>query len=345
MRTHRTRCLLVAAALGLAAFGLAPTSVALAAPSATEQREAKGAWEKGKREVARKRWPQAVAAFRDADALHPRAQYKLDLARALVRQGALRDASDVLDELDASKQPDAASARGAGADLREQIERRLATIVVEVKGPSSAVEVKVDQREVKPGEVVRVDPGRHLVRARAQGWVPMEQTVELRERQTEAVAFTLERDPGAAEEAARAAAPANADADAGAGEEKDPVLDDDDGSGTLLPAAIAWGASGAGIALGAVFGVFAFEEAEKARVGCVDNVCPEANSGAIDASRDNGTASTVCFAIGGAGLVTGVVLAIVYGSDDAPPEPPSTGALRLRPIVGPTGAGLVGSFF
>lgn len=334
MPTRRGRSILVAMALSLAGAGSVPPSVAHAAPSAAEQREAKAAWEKGKKEMARKRWSAAASAFRDADVIDPKAQYKLDLARALLRQGAARQASDVLDDLAKTSDGESASVRGAADELREQVERRLATIVVEVSGATAGVEVEVDGAKVKPGDVVRVDPGKHLVAVRARGWIPMEQTVVLKERQTEAVAFRLERDPAAAPLSEPEAAPEE--------EEEAPAPRDDHG-GTLLPAAIAWGIGGAGIALGTVFGIFAFGEAEKAKEGCVDNVCPRSNVEAIDASRDNGTASTICFAVGGAGLVTGVVLAIVFGSGD-PPEAGGEGAAFVRPVVGPAGGGLVGRF-
>jgi hypothetical protein len=336
MPTRRGPSILVAMALCLAGGGFVPTSVAHAAPTAKDQRAAKASWERGKKEMARKRWSAAAAAFRDADARDPSAQYKLDLARALLRQGAARQASDVLDQLAKTSDADGARVQGAADDLREQVERRLATIVVEVSGPTAEVEVEVDRAMVKVGEVVRVDPGKHLVVARAHGWVPMEQTVVLKERQTEAVTFRLERDPSAPVPTGE---PEEEVAEEEEGEEAPPA--DDDG-GTLLPAAIAWGVGGAGIALGTVFGIFAFDEAEKAKEGCVDNVCPRSNVEAIDASRDNGTASTICFAVGGAGLATGVVLAIVFGGGDAPDE--GKAAASVRPVVGPAGGGLVGRF-
>lgn len=339
MPTLRGRSILLAMALCLAGAGSLPPSVAQAAPSAAEQRQAKAAWEKGKREMARKRWSAAATAFREADAADPRAQYKLDLARALLRQGSARQASDVLDDLAKTSDAERSRVQGAADKLREQVERRLATIVVEVSGPAGEVEVEVevDGAKVKVGEVVRVDPGEHLVAARARGWVPIQQTVMLKERQTEAVAFRLERDPAAA----------SSEADGEPEEEEEEREDEaplaaDEGGGTLLPAAIAWGVGGAGIALGTVFGIFAFDEAEKAKEGCVDNVCPRSNVEAIDASRDNGTASTICFAVGGAGLATGVVLAIIFGSGD---EPEAEGAATfVKPVVGLTGGGVAGRF-
>lgn len=335
-RVRRRRAWLLAVTIGLTAVAPVVAREAAAAPSRADRAEARAAWQKGRREAARRRWDEAEAAFREADDLVPSVQHKLDLARVLEAQGRVREASEVLDALDASKEPDAGGVRRAAAELRRRVERRLATIVVEVSGPSSGLVVDVDGDEVEPGEAVRVDPGKHLVRAKADGWVPMEQTVELAERQTEAVTFALERDPTAATDDA----PPVADDDAAGVEDEQSA----DGDGTLLPAAVAWGVGGAGMALGTVFGVFAFQEAEKAREGCVENVCPEENVPALDASRNNGTASTVFFAIGGAGLVTGVVLALVYGGGDEAPPADDEGDAAVRPWIGAGAVGVDGRF-
>jgi hypothetical protein len=338
-RARRWRAWLLGLTLGLGALGPVAPGEAAAAPTRAERSEARAAWVKGRREAARRRWEEAAAAFRAADALDPKVQYELDLARALFAQNLLREAGAVLDRIDASKEPNSGGVRRAAGELRRRIERRLATIVVEVSGPASGLVVEVDDEEVEAGDAIRVAPGKHLVRASAEGWVTMEQTVELRERQTEAVTFTLERDPSVAHEEEPLPAAAHPEDD-----EREQVPD---GGGTLLPAAIAWGVGGAGLALGTVFGVFAFDEAEKARENCVDDVCPEANVPALDASRNNGTASTVFFAIGGAGVVTGVVLAIVYGGGDGPAAGDGATAstkAAVRPWIGAGEIGVAGRF-
>lgn len=329
----RGRALVLAAALGLAVASPLAASEASAAPTRAEKQDARAAWTKGRKEAARKRWSQAAELFRDAVDRDPEVQYQLDLVRALIAEGSLREASDVLDGIDAAREEASATERRAADDLRQKVEMRLATIVVEVKGPTAGLVVDVDGEEVKPGDAVRLDPGKHLVRAKAPGWTPMEQTVQLKERQTEAVEFVLERDGAApGEEEEPAAEPAG---------DEEPAEEEADGGGTLLPAAIAWGVGGVGIGLGTVFGIFAFDEAEKAREGCVENVCPASSIPALDASRNNGTASTVFFAIGGAGIATGVVLAIVYGGGD---EPPAKEAAGIRPWIGGSEIGVEGRF-
>lgn len=326
--------LVLLATLGALAPGMIATPPAWAAPTSAESAEAKSAWEKGRQAAQRKKWSAAVDAFRDADVLDPKVQYKLDLARALVALKKLREASEVLDEIDASKEPNTASVRGAANTLRQKVEQRLATIVVAVTGARGAVEVDVDGEKVKAGDAVRLDPGEHLVKARAPGYVPMEQTLVLKEGQTEEVSFRLERDPAAA----------SADAEEEEEEPAAPAPEEPDGGGTLLPAAIAWGAGGVALGLGALFGVLAFDEAEKARVGCVDNVCPNANKTALDASKNNGVTSTVFFVVGGVGVATGVVLALVFaGGDDAAPAP-STARASVRPWFGASELGVEGRF-
>jgi hypothetical protein len=113
----------------------------------------------------------------------------------------------------------------------------------------------------------------------------------------------------------------------------------------LLPAAVAWGVSAVGFGVGTVFGIFAFDEADKARTDCVGDRCTEEARDAIGTSKINGGISTVGFAVGGAALVTGIVLAVVYGSGDSAPETSAAvGPTRVTPWIGGTSAGVDGSF-
>src|SRR5690606_8460280 len=96
----RRRALVLSAALGLAVASPLPASEASAAPTRAEKQDARAAWTKGRKEAARKRWSQAAELFREAVDLDPKAQYRLDLVRALIAERLPREASEVLDELD-----------------------------------------------------------------------------------------------------------------------------------------------------------------------------------------------------------------------------------------------------
>ena len=301
----------------------------------SENADAKASWEKGRTLASQKRWDAAIDAFRDADGIDPKAQYKLDLARALVSTSKLREASEVLDEIDAAKEA-SASIRGAASKLREKIGKRLGTVTVTVTGGGGRAVIEVDGKRVKSGEPLRVDPGKHKLQARSDGWVPMEMELEVGEGKAESVPFKLERDPGFA-------GAHDDEADEPSQEAPAPATNDDSG-GTLLPAAIAWGVSAVGFGVGAIFGVFAFGEADKARENCVDDACNEDARAAIDASKTNGGISTVGFVVGGAGLATGIVLALVYGGGDAPAPTAQAGKIHVTPWIGGEQVGVAGAF-
>src|SRR5262245_59354593 len=99
------RALSVASAFFLVLLGLsAPAPPARAAPhtkgpSARGNAELQQLRAEAKKASREQRFDDAISALRRADELEPSAQGKLDLARALVRKGALTEASDVLDSI------------------------------------------------------------------------------------------------------------------------------------------------------------------------------------------------------------------------------------------------------
>lgn len=315
----------------LAALAVVVASVAFLAPPAWAEGggnpDAKAAWEKGRKLAGQKQWDAAADAFREASVIDPDPQYQLDLARALDGAGKVREASEALDKIDAAKDV-SSGVREAADKLRARLEKRLATIVVTVTGGDGAAVIEIDGKAARSGEANRVDPGKHQLRAHAAGWVPIEMTLDLAEGKTESVPFKLERDPAAGGDAAPPPPP-----------EEPPA---ESGGGTLLPAAIAWGVGAVGFGVGGIFGIFAFNEADKARENCDGDVCTEEAREAIDTSKTNGGAATAGFIVGGAGLVTGIVLAVVYGGGDDTTATAS--APHVTPWFGGTSAGLDGSF-
>lgn len=329
--SRRSRRAWTPALIALGALVASPPFIESHAHAAgTAHEGAQAAWERGRTLVSQKKWDAAADAFREADVIEPKAQYKIDLARALVGAGKMREASEALDALDSSKDA-SASVRDAAGKLRDKIDKRLGTIVVTLSGGGSGATLEIDGKKVRSAAPTRVDPGKHQLRASSTGWVPLEMTLEVGEGKTENVPFKLERDPGAAA----------AEPDVPDPEPAPPPAAD---GGTLLPAAVAWGVGAVGFGVGAIFGAFAFAETDKARENCVDERCTEAAREALDASKVNGGVSTAGFILGGAGLVTGIVLAVVYGSGDAAPATAAVGPIHATPWIGGTSAGVDGTF-
>jgi hypothetical protein len=104
---------------------------------------------------------------------------------------------------------------------------------------------------------------------------------------------------------------------------------------------ISAGVGVAGIGVGAVFGIAARSLWQEARRDCdLSNNCSDAAYAQIQRSRRDGDLSTVAFGIGGAALVTSLVLHL-WSARDPPPS-----ALRLVPTVtaGAVSAAIGGAF-
>ena len=117
--------------------------------------------------------------------------------------------------------------------------------------------------------------------------------------------------------------------------------------GLQIPAIASFGVGAAGIAVGTVFGLFAFDETNRARQFCDGNLCP-ARPEVIEARNvaiANGNVSTVGFVVGGVGVAAGVILLITSsGGSDKPEDKEKKDAFRVVPYVGPGEVGVVGTF-
>ena len=74
------------------------------------------------------------------------------------------------------------------------------------------------------------------------------------------------------------------------------------------PAMTSFAIGGAGVVVGAVFGILAMHDKSTLDDVCRAKACPEGNQRDIDAFTRDGALSTVAFTVGAVGLVTGVIL-------------------------------------
>jgi hypothetical protein len=99
-----------------------------------------------------------------------------------------------------------------------------------------------------------------------------------------------------------------------------------------VPAIVGFGIGAAGIALGSATGVIAMNQTSAIRARCGGDSCPASEADAVSAAKGMATASTVGFALAGAGVATGVILLVVKPGQ------------RLKVGVGPTSAHVTGVF-
>jgi hypothetical protein len=334
-RTHAATSLLRALlGLVLAVSTTVAASAAAAAPD-KEAREARTAWQKGKRALAAGRHQEAEEALCGAMELQPIPQHVIDCARALVAREDWRNAHAVLLPWAEAKDELTAGERHAVRTLWSKVQARTARVRVEVRGErDSAIELQIDGQDVAPDEAAVVSPGPHEARVIVDGGKAVVRRVVARA----GAEVVVRIDVG---EATRA------EPDAGAALRPEVTTDDDDdGGGTIWPGAIALGAGGVAVGLGATFGVLAATSASDVRARCDGNVCPAEVADDARTSAMYGDASTASFVLGGVLALGGVGLLIAFGGDDDEPttgrSTPRSGTAAL--FLGPQAGGMRGSF-
>lgn len=311
------------ARVGLVCALLSAFSADAQAQGVKEQAEAKQLWTTGRQAIAGGRADDAAERFRKAVELHPKAQYKLDLARALVQQKKLVEAVELLNQVATTGEPNSGLAIAAAKKLLKEVEPRLPWVKITVKGPSAGdVVTTIDGERVDASGEIPFDPGQHTVVAEAEGYEPGEKTVDLAEGAHEDVVFVL-----------TASAPEAPDVVA----EEEP---DDEGGGSLVPPIIAFGVGAVGLGVGTAFGIIAFNQTSEVEERCGGSVCPPEEQDALDESKRNGNISTVGFVVGAVGVSTGIILLLAMGGGDDEPEDEA----RLVPVVGPGVVGVRGAF-
>jgi hypothetical protein len=273
------------------AVALVVTAV-LETPSSAEAspRSARASWARGKQLLAQKRGPEAVEALEQAASEDPSSQIQLDLARALVLVSALEEAHVLLDslELDADRVVAAASKK-----LHTQVLGRLPTVTVAVVGSDALI--TLSGRTLEPNVPTPVNPGRYDLEVRRDGEVVLKRRITLVEKAHETIEVAPEQRRDAPLSATSAAAR---------------------GNGTYLPAALAYAVSGAGLTLGAIVGVMAFDATKEVEIACGGSRCVGDHGDAIDRANTLAHLSTGSFVAGALGLGLGLTFTFTLGPGD-----------------------------
>ncbi|WP_437591791.1 PEGA domain-containing protein [Sorangium sp. So ce1000] len=336
----------VAVALMAQAAGAQQPSTAAAADETDALTEtARQLYEEGREAAAAGKWAKAHASFLAAWRIKPHYQIASNLGVACLKLGMHRDAAEYLvrylREAPATKVNER---QNAEASLKEAL-AKVASVTVQVT-PAGA-EVTVDGAVVGKAPLpdrVFLDPGKHEIGARLDGYAPATRPIVAVAGRAETVEVQLERAPVA-----------------GVGARPfvvEPVAPRDE---LRTPLLIAGGiAAGAGIVTGVVFGVLSGNRADhaeevrnelSARWGG-QRRCPTGDVAQCkdlkDAVLDEIHFSNVAFGSLVAGGVIGVGT-LVYGlvtmetdtgtGTEVKPNPPVPGA-RVTPILGPGAAGL-----
>jgi hypothetical protein len=274
----------------------------------------------------------------------------LGLARARAGLGKLVSAQEAYSRVaHTTVTPDASAAfKEAIASARRELDLlspRVPTVAITVTG-ASAPEVTVDTDVVSAatlGFPRPADPGRHVIRARAHGYLPAEVTVTLTEQMHEKVSLVLKLDPNAPNAMETGPAPVNPPA----AEPTVPQAATPQGWTSQRRAAVVTGGAGVvGLVIGGVFGGMAASLKGNLSSECPNNVCftQQAKNDHASANSD-ALIATIAIPVGAAAVAAGVGLYLLSGGKSSKQDDAAKTA-HVVPMLGPQGGGLslVGMF-
>ena len=343
----RFRALLSAFLLTIACVVLLARPAAAAEPTAADRATARALAREGFEALKTDDFVTAEDRFRRADALVHAPTLVVDHARALVGLGRLVEAHEryslVLRE---GVSPNAAWPwKRAYADAQKEIEvikQRLAWLTIEVAGPTAPTEpqVSVDGKPI-PAAAVGVrratDPGERTIKAGAPGFFSKEETVVLGEGAEQTVRFELEAMPP---EMVAAETPPDTSGPAPTRERPTDTAPAEPGRDDTL-AYVALGVGGAGLVAWGVSGVFFLKEHSALKNDCTNNKCSPDQQQHKDRYETLGWISGASFAVGVAGVATGVTLLLL---DDQDTTQGKASGVRVAPYFAGTSAGVTGRF-
>ena len=214
---------------------------------------------------------------------------------------------------------------------------RLSTLRISVHAPPGVKPAITIDGEAASDAIIDtarpVDPGSHVIAARADGFLASSVTTSLGEGETKNVLLELRPDPNARKHDARPIAPSAAVA--GTTTESKP---------SKVPAILAFGVGAVGLGVGIYAATVVYERAWLLTSRCDANrVCPTDMQADIDAAKTWANVSTAGFIAAGAGVATGAVLLLLSGGSSSA-QPSQKAGVRVRPAVGAASVGLDGVF-
>lgn len=283
----------------LAALAFVITSVPLASSLAAPpshaaddvQVTARARGEQGLRLFEASQWEDAYGAFQAADTLYHAPTLVLYMAHCRRNQGKLLEARELYEKVAAEPVPKGApeqfgkAVASARAEL-DSLNLRVPSVRVSISGAAASLaRVTIDGAKVSAAEQASgkpLDPGSHEILAEADGGVSARKTITLKVGEAAWVELVL----------AKAAKPAGAS-----------MFE------ARLPAVIAFGVGGVGVAVGVIAGSLSLVKINDIRSRCTDDGhCLKSDKGNASAAQALVTTSTVGFVAGGVGLAAGTLL-------------------------------------
>jgi hypothetical protein len=279
----------------------------------------------------------ALELYREADTLVPGARPKFKIATTLDKLGNVTEAVGAYQAfLDSKPDPEKLKDLIAEANTRmEALKKTPAKVKVVTAGPETpaAVKLTVDgvEQPAGAGNELALAPGKHKIEAKAEGFDPATQEVEVTYAETKEVSLTLNKTPPPPEPVAVTPPPPPPAATTEAPPPPPPAA-----PRSKVPAFVTLGFAGAGAIVGTIFGVMA--------LGAKSDFDAKPTTENADRADRNALIADMSFAVAITFGVTGAVLLFSKDTTEEPKAagaPPKTAPRRafITPYVGPTGGG------
>jgi hypothetical protein len=320
---------------------VATTAFALAAPRAahaSDQATAQALFDQGRKLMAEERWAEACPKLEESQRLDPAGGTLLHLALCREHEGLVATAWALYQDALAQAKHDSRKDRAKIAQERiDALGPRLPRIRVKVAVGNRRAEGFTLLRdasvvgEAQWGELLPVDPGPHVLAAKARGRRPWTARVDVAPNAREVVVEVPELERELDTEPAAGLPPRPARLDEAAR-----------GDGQRTAGLVLSGAGAVGIIVGSAFGLVSLSKNSEADKECAPpdfRLCSAKGVEAGSSAESAGNVSTVAFVAGGLFLTGGLVLYLTA------PSGRST-SLAVAPSVSAGGAscGLTGRF-
>jgi hypothetical protein len=276
------------------------------------------------------------------------------LGQCLVQTGKVIAGTELLNRV--AREALAANAPPAFVAARQRAEqeydeglKKVAKLRIHVAGATGAHDllVEVDGQRVDPALLDNdrlTDPGAHDVTATATGCLKATAHVALKEGDAQDVPLSLSPDPDCHPPPPAPPEPTTQSSTTTTHALVDTSPSPARGGPNRVPAFIAFGAGGAGLVVGGIFGVMALSSKSSLDSACPQRgLCPASSQSDIDALHTNALVSTIGFGLAAVGAGVGAYLWLA-GIPRAGATERRSAAITVEPWVGPATAGVTGVF-
>ena len=326
---------LTAVVLGLAPLSGAGASFAQAPPSVADKETARTLMNAGDDRFEARDFAGALTAYQGADTIMHLPMTGVALARAQAALGLLLEARDTaLQVVHQPEQPGEnlmyAEARVEARALADTLATRLPSLDLQPSASPAGLVVSIDDVPLPPAALVlprKVNPGKHIVTARAPGFVGARVEITVAERAVLPVALQLDLEAPASPPMVTPVTPT-------------PVTPPQREVSLLVY--LGFGIGAAPLLVGAVTGGLSLSKTSSLATRCdAAKRCAAGSAGAsdLDAAATLANISNITLAVGVAGMVTGIV-GLVLSREDKHAVP----TMAIAPVIGPGTLGVAGVF-